>query len=44
MGLELTPDRHPPITSQTHYSLRHTALLEVTIGLPPKYHFSTYKK
>ena len=25
MGLELTTDRYPPITSQTRYPLRHTA-------------------
>ena len=25
MGLELMTDRYPPITSQTHYPLRHTA-------------------
>ena len=26
MGLKLTTDRHPPITSQTHYPLSHAAL------------------
>ena len=25
MGLELTTDKYPPITSQTHYPLRHAA-------------------
>ena len=25
MGLELTTDRYPPITSQTRYPLRHAA-------------------
>jgi len=25
MGLELTTDRYPPITSQTRYALRHAA-------------------
>ena len=27
MGPELTTDRHPPITSQTHYQLRHATYL-----------------
>jgi len=27
MGLKLTPDRHPPITSQSCYPLRHAALI-----------------
>ena len=30
MGLELTTDRDPPITSQTRYPLRHAASYSVT--------------
>ena len=32
MGLELTTDRYPSITSQTRYPLRHTVDVIVVVG------------
>jgi len=29
MGLKLTTDRYPPITSQTRYTLRHASLVSI---------------
>ena len=31
MGLELTSDKYPPITSQTRYPLRHAASASIDI-------------
>ena len=37
MGLKLTTDRYPPITSQTRYPLRHSASLIASMYIPVNY-------
>ena len=44
MGLQLTTDRYPPITSQARYPLRHTASQTNTISSQLKQNYSTERK